>query len=189
MIRFYGEELLAPRPNPQAGGPLLVICLLLLTQYISSFPTYWRTFLDPQPEDAPCHGDRDPHLSVVITHNTGILFIHFIYVVRWFIWNKHWAPVQHWPVGLVGFTETAVKEHHWRSVDRFVTRCLFRTKWKTDLWSRDPARIDPLIKVSLRPVRPETVERFNVTHETVSSFCCLESLLLVMKAELILLTF
>jgi hypothetical protein len=27
---FYGEELLAPRPNPQAGGPPLVGFLLLL---------------------------------------------------------------------------------------------------------------------------------------------------------------
>ena len=31
-------------PNPQAGGPPLVGC----------------PFLYPQPEDAPCRGDRDP---------------------------------------------------------------------------------------------------------------------------------
>jgi len=45
--------------EPQAGGPPLVGCPLLLTQYIRSYPPYWRPFLHPQPEDAPCPGDRD----------------------------------------------------------------------------------------------------------------------------------
>jgi len=31
---FYGEELLAPRPTPQAGGPPLIGCPRLLIQYI-----------------------------------------------------------------------------------------------------------------------------------------------------------
>jgi hypothetical protein len=35
---FYGEELLAPTPNSQAGGPPLVGCPRLLIQYIRSFP-------------------------------------------------------------------------------------------------------------------------------------------------------
>jgi hypothetical protein len=56
-VRFYSEE---PLPNPQSGGPSLVGCPRLLIQYISSYPPYWRPFLHPQPEDAPCRGDRDP---------------------------------------------------------------------------------------------------------------------------------
>ena len=60
MIRFYGEVLLAHHPNYQAGGPPLVGCPRLLIQHICSYPPYWRPFLHPQPEDAPCCGDRDP---------------------------------------------------------------------------------------------------------------------------------
>ena len=57
---FYGEELSTSRPNPKAGGPPLVSCPRLLIQYIRSHPPHWRPFLYPQPEDAPCRGDRDP---------------------------------------------------------------------------------------------------------------------------------
>jgi hypothetical protein len=37
---FYGEELLAPRPTAQVGGPLLVGCPRLLIEYIRSYPPY-----------------------------------------------------------------------------------------------------------------------------------------------------
>jgi len=47
-------------PKPQAGGPPLVGCPRLLIQYIRSYPPYRRPFLYPQPENAPCRGDRDP---------------------------------------------------------------------------------------------------------------------------------
>ena len=47
-------------PNPQAEGPPLVGCPRLLIQFIRSYPPYRRRFLHPQPEDAPCRGDRDP---------------------------------------------------------------------------------------------------------------------------------
>ena len=47
-------------PNPQAGGPPLVGCPRFLIQFIRSYPPYRRPFLYPQPEDAPCRGDRDP---------------------------------------------------------------------------------------------------------------------------------
>ena len=47
-------------PNPQAGLPPLVVCPRLLIQFIRGYPPYRRTFLYPQPEDAPCRGDRDP---------------------------------------------------------------------------------------------------------------------------------
>ena len=47
---FYGEELLAPLPTPQAGGPPLVDCPRLLIQYIRSPPPHigGRSFR-PQP--------------------------------------------------------------------------------------------------------------------------------------------
>jgi hypothetical protein len=32
----------------------------LLIQFIRSYPPNRRAFLHPQPEDAPCRGDRDP---------------------------------------------------------------------------------------------------------------------------------
>ena len=51
-------------PNPQAGGPPLVGCPRLLIQFIRSYPPYRRLFLYPQPEDAPCRGDRDPLTQV-----------------------------------------------------------------------------------------------------------------------------
>ena len=38
-------------------------------QYIRSYTPYWRPFLHPQPEAAPCRGDRDP----LITEGKGIL--------------------------------------------------------------------------------------------------------------------
>jgi len=47
-------------PNPQAGGPPLVGCPRLLIKFIRSYPPYRRPFLYPQPEDAPCRGDREP---------------------------------------------------------------------------------------------------------------------------------
>jgi len=53
-------------PNPQAGGPPLVGCPRLLIEYIRSYPPHWRLFLQPQPEDAPCCGDRDPLLTATI---------------------------------------------------------------------------------------------------------------------------
>ena len=46
-------------PNPQAGGPPLVGCPRLFIQFIRRYPPYRRPFLYLQPEDAPCHGDRD----------------------------------------------------------------------------------------------------------------------------------
>jgi hypothetical protein len=56
--------------NPQAGGPPLVDCPRLLIQFIHNYPPYRRPFLHPQPEDAPCRGDRDIHgIKVYIWQN------------------------------------------------------------------------------------------------------------------------
>jgi hypothetical protein len=39
------------------------------------YPPYWRTFIHPQPEDAPCHGDRHPFImdNMIITWNIYIV--------------------------------------------------------------------------------------------------------------------
>jgi len=68
-IRFYGEELLAPRPTPSCRSTPFA-CPRLLIQYIRSYPLYLRPYLHPQPEDAPSRGDRDP----LTTDSVGILF-------------------------------------------------------------------------------------------------------------------
>jgi hypothetical protein len=57
---FLRWGVVSTSPNPQAGGPPFVGCPRLIIQYIRSYPPYWRPLLHPQPEDAPCHGDRDP---------------------------------------------------------------------------------------------------------------------------------
>jgi len=46
--------------NSQARRLPLVCCPRQLIQCIRSYPPYCRPFLYPQPEDAPCRGDRDP---------------------------------------------------------------------------------------------------------------------------------
>jgi hypothetical protein len=60
---FSRWGVVSPSSKPQAGGPPLVGCPRLLIQYISSNPPFWRPFLHPQPQDAPCYGDRDPHIT------------------------------------------------------------------------------------------------------------------------------
>jgi hypothetical protein len=57
--RFYdpnniGWGVVSTSPNPQAGEPPLVGCPRLLIKYIRSYPPYWKPFLRPQPDDAPC---------------------------------------------------------------------------------------------------------------------------------------
>ena len=58
--------IVSPSPNPHAGGPPLVGCPRLLIQFIRSCRLYRRPFLYPQPEDAPCRGDRDPLILYVL---------------------------------------------------------------------------------------------------------------------------
>jgi hypothetical protein len=63
MVIFYGEELLAPRPTSKLEDhPLSAVrdCIFAASLHV------WRPFLHPQPEDAPCRGDRDPLIMVVI---------------------------------------------------------------------------------------------------------------------------
>jgi hypothetical protein len=75
-IIFLRWGVVSPTPNPHAGGPPLVGCPRLLSQYIRSYPPYLEAV--PQPEDAPCRGDkiqsRTPNLISLKT--TLILFPH-----------------------------------------------------------------------------------------------------------------
>jgi hypothetical protein len=60
---FLRWRVVITSPTPQAGRLPLVGCLRQLIQYIHSYPLHWRPFLYPQPEDAPCRGDRDPLIT------------------------------------------------------------------------------------------------------------------------------
>jgi hypothetical protein len=53
--------------NLKPGGPPLAACPRLLIQYIHRYPSYWRPFLHPQPEDAPYRGDWEPLIMEFIT--------------------------------------------------------------------------------------------------------------------------
>jgi hypothetical protein len=57
---FYSEGLLAPCPTRKLEDhPLSFVRGCLFNIFAASLHS-WRPFLHPQPEDAPCCGDRDP---------------------------------------------------------------------------------------------------------------------------------
>ena len=65
-LRFfsYGEELLAPRPNPKLEDhPLSDVRNCAFSIFVSILHLC-RPFLHSQPEDAPCRGDRDPLITI-----------------------------------------------------------------------------------------------------------------------------
>jgi hypothetical protein len=59
---FYGEEELAPRPTPKLEDhPLSAVRDCLLNILYSQLPSIsGGRLLHPQPEDAPCRGDKGP---------------------------------------------------------------------------------------------------------------------------------
>ena len=75
LICFYGKELFAPRLTSKLEDHSLSAVPLLLIQYIHSYSPYCRPFLDAQPEEAPCRGDRDPLIteySLVSSHEIQV---------------------------------------------------------------------------------------------------------------------
>jgi hypothetical protein len=76
ILNILFLRVVSTSPNPQAGGPPLVGCPRLFIQFFHSYPPYRRPFLHPQPEDAPCRGDRDPHSWD--TRHTGWIFIEIV---------------------------------------------------------------------------------------------------------------
>jgi len=92
---FYSEGLLAPWPTPQAGGPPLVSCLWLLIQFICSYPPYRRLFLYLHPEDAPCHGDKDPfiyysYIFIMLRNVLTLLGLKYVAYYTQFSQQKAW---------------------------------------------------------------------------------------------------
>ena len=76
---FSRGGVVSASPNLQAGRPPLVGRPRLLIQFIRSYPPYRRPFLHPQPEDAPCRGDRDPqkeilHIQIYLSRNSVSVF-------------------------------------------------------------------------------------------------------------------
>jgi hypothetical protein len=56
---FYSEELSAPRPTPKLEEhSLLAVRDCLFNIFVATLRTR-RTSLHPQPEDAPCRGDKE----------------------------------------------------------------------------------------------------------------------------------
>jgi hypothetical protein len=95
----FTGKVVSTSPNSQSGGPPHVGCPRLLIQYIRSYPPYRRPFLYPQPEDAPCRGDRDPLntdylcLQTLIHYLLQICFYHqldaqLLYYVIHILQNK-----------------------------------------------------------------------------------------------------
>jgi hypothetical protein len=69
FVMFYGEELLAPRPTSKLENHHLSAvrdCLLNIRVFAATLHIR-RPFLRPQPEDAPCCGDRDRLIVVTGT--------------------------------------------------------------------------------------------------------------------------
>jgi hypothetical protein len=59
MVIFYGEELLASRPTPKLEDHPLSRVRDFLFNVFAAILHIRRPILLPQPEDAPCRGDRD----------------------------------------------------------------------------------------------------------------------------------
>ena len=64
MVKFLtGEELFAPRLTLKLEGhPLSALCDWLFNIFAATLHI-WRSFLHPQPEDAPCRGDSYPFIT------------------------------------------------------------------------------------------------------------------------------
>jgi len=71
MVRFYGEELLTPRPTPELEDhPLQAGREYLLNIFAPTLHIGGRS-IHPEPKDAPCNGDRDPLIGPMRDAVTG----------------------------------------------------------------------------------------------------------------------
>jgi hypothetical protein len=68
MVILYGEELLAPLPTSKLEDHSLSAVHDCLFKVFAATLHIRMPFLHPQPEDAPCRGDRDPLIMVTGTH-------------------------------------------------------------------------------------------------------------------------
>jgi len=60
LKHFYGEGLSAPRPTPKLEDHNLSAVHDCLFNLFAATLRIWRPSLHPQPEDAPCRGDKGP---------------------------------------------------------------------------------------------------------------------------------
>jgi len=66
---FLHAEVVSTSPKYAAGLPPIIKHPQLYIQCIHSHHTYRKLFLQPQPEETPCHSDTDP----LITENIECL--------------------------------------------------------------------------------------------------------------------
>jgi len=62
--RFYGEELLAPCPNPKLGDHSLSTVRDCLFNILAA--TLQRPFLNPKPKNTPCRRDSDSVIMGIV---------------------------------------------------------------------------------------------------------------------------
>jgi len=63
IIKFYDQELLAIHPTPRIKEkPLSAVRDCIFNIFAATLHT-WGPFLHPQPEDAPCRGNKDPPIT------------------------------------------------------------------------------------------------------------------------------
>ena len=77
---FYDVELLAFRPKSKPEDHPL-------SASVTAYSIYWRPFLLPRPEDAPCRGDRDP----LMTRDSHVGQNHFLTIG----YSKYIETVEH----------------------------------------------------------------------------------------------
>jgi hypothetical protein len=128
---FFRWGVVSTSPNPQAGGPSLVGCPRLLIQYIRSYSPYRSPFPHPQPEDAPCRGDKDPLITGLPTPRGGKKHIGTVFkgqavqseLLEFRRWDRQYLP------------ECRKRTKNLRYArpkrTRPVTRILYVLKWKT----------------------------------------------------------
>jgi hypothetical protein len=73
MGSFYSEELLAPLPTSRLEDHPLLAVRDCLFNVLTATLHIWRLFLHRHPEDAPCHGDRDPLIMAPVAQLTKII--------------------------------------------------------------------------------------------------------------------
>jgi len=74
MIRFYGEELLAPRQIFKLeNNPLSAVRVCLFKIFAATLHIGGRSSIRPS-EDAPCSGDRDRLITELFSNNIVTIF-------------------------------------------------------------------------------------------------------------------
>jgi hypothetical protein len=99
---FYGEELLAPRPTPKLEDHFLSAVRDCLFSIFAATLRIWRPFLQPQPEDAPCCGDKNSFImgEEIMIENIFFLWFTFERALKrqhkanlYSVWTYNWGTV------------------------------------------------------------------------------------------------